>query len=145
MGVRLPNSGYGPGATYGVPVSDINVTPLVDVMLVLLIVFMIAAPLMASGVKVDLPTSNAKPLNEEKPPIAVSLDAHGQVYVDKTAVNENTLLPVLAQASSGDRERRIYLRGDQTLPYGKVIATMGEINDAGYAKVALVSEPPAHP
>jgi TolR protein len=145
MGVRLPNSGYGPGAAYGVPVSDINVTPLVDVMLVLLIVFMIAAPLMASGVKVDLPTSNAKPLNEEKPPIAVSLDAHGQVYVDKTAVNEKNLLPVLAQASSGDRERRIYLRGDQTLPYGKVIATMGEINDAGYAKVALVSEPPAHP
>ena len=145
MGVRLPHSGHGPGAAYGVPVSDINVTPLVDVMLVLLIVFMVAAPLMASGVKVDLPTSNAKPLNEEKPPIAVSLDAHGQVYVDKTAVNEKTLLPVLAQASNGDRERRIYLRGDQTLPYGKVIATMGEINDAGYAKVALVSEPPAHP
>ena len=142
MGARLPNSGHGPGAAYGVPVSEINVTPLVDVMLVLLIVFMVAAPLMASGVKVDLPTSNAKPLNEEKPPIAVSLDAHGRVYVDKTAVDEKTLLPALAQASGGDRERRIYLRGDQSLPYGKVIATMGEINDAGYAKVALVSEPP---
>jgi biopolymer transport protein TolR len=142
MGARLPNSGRLPGAAYGAPVSEINVTPLVDVMLVLLIVFMVAAPLMASGVKVDLPTSNAKPLNEEKPPIAVSLDAHGQVYVDKTAVDDKTLLPALAQASGGDRERRIYLRGDQSLPYGKVIATMGAINDAGYAKVALVSEPP---
>lgn len=145
MGVRLPNSGYGPGTAYGAPVSDINVTPLVDVMLVLLIVFMVAAPLMASGVKVDLPTSNAKPLNEEKPPIAISLDARGQVYVDKAAVDEKALLPALAQASGGDRERRIYLRGDRSLPYGKVIATMGAINDAGYAKVALVSEPPAHP
>jgi biopolymer transport protein TolR len=142
MGAKLQNNRGIPGANFGAPVSEINVTPLVDVMLVLLIVFMIAAPLMASGVKVDLPTSNAKPLNEEKPPIAVSLDAHGQVFVDKTAVTGQTLLPVLAKASAGDHDRRIYLRGDQSLSYGKVIATMGQINDAGYAKVALVSEPP---
>jgi biopolymer transport protein TolR len=142
MAARLPNPRSTPGAAFGAPVSEINVTPLVDVMLVLLIVFMIAAPLMASGVKVDLPTSNAKPLNEEKPPIAVSLDAKGNVYVDKTAVTDKTLLPALAQASAGDHDRRIYLRGDESLSYGRVIATMGEINDAGYAKVALVSEPP---
>ncbi|WP_233217162.1 biopolymer transporter ExbD [Trinickia dabaoshanensis] len=79
MGARIPNSGHGPRAAYGAPVSEINVTQLVDVMLVLLIVFMVAAPLMASGVQVDLPTGNAKPLNEEDPPIAVSRDAHGQV------------------------------------------------------------------
>ncbi|AIO30214.1 biopolymer transporter ExbD [Burkholderia pseudomultivorans] len=141
MGAKLSGP-RGPGASFGAPVSEINVTPLVDVMLVLLIVFMIAAPLMASGVKVDLPTSNARPLNEEKPPIAVSIDRRGQVFVDKSAVAAGQLRAALASATGGDRERRVFLRGDQALPYGTVIATMGEISDAGYAKVALVSEPP---
>ena len=140
MAVKLSNN-RGLNGTVA-PVSDINVTPMVDVMLVLLIVFMVAAPLMASGVKVDLPTSNAKPLTEEKPPIVVSLDSAGKLYIDKTQVSSSTLVAGLASAAAGDKERRINLRGDKGLAYGKVIETMGEINDAGYSKIALVSEPP---
>ncbi|KLU25263.1 biopolymer transporter ExbD [Caballeronia mineralivorans PML1(12)] len=143
MAVKLSNNR---GAVGGVPpVSEINVTPLVDVMLVLLIVFMVAAPLMASGVKVDLPTSNAKPLSEEKPPIAVSLNAAGKLYVDKTEVTNATLVGALTSATEGDKTRRINIRGDKGLAYGKVIEAMGEINDAGFSKIALVSEPPQTP
>lgn len=140
MGVKLnQNGGNRLGAA---PVSEINVTPLVDVMLVLLIVFMVAAPLMASGVKVDLPTSNARPLTEPKPPIVVSIDKEGKVYVDKTQVTQATLVAEVSKAAAGDKEHRIHLRGDQSLAYGKVIAAMGELNDAGYARIALVSEQP---
>lgn len=140
MAVKLSSNRAGNGIV--APVSEINVTPMVDVMLVLLIVFMVAAPLMASGVKVDLPTSNAKPLTEEKPPIVVSLDSAGNLFIDKTAVTSATLVAGLATAAAGDKERRVNIRGDKGLAYGKVIQTMGEINDAGYAKIALVSEPP---
>jgi biopolymer transport protein ExbD/biopolymer transport protein TolR len=139
MGARLTQ---GPARGIG-PVSDINVTPLVDVMLVLLIVFMVAAPMMAAGVKVDLPTSNAKPLEEPKAPIVVSIDAAGTVWVDRAAATPSTLLALVAREAGGDKERRIHLRGDQKLAYGKVVATMGALNDAGYARIALVSEAPA--
>jgi biopolymer transport protein ExbD/biopolymer transport protein TolR len=139
MGVRLSS---GPVHRPG-PVSDINVTPLVDVMLVLLIVFMVAAPMMTAGVKVDLPTSSAKPLEEPKPPIVVSIDASGTVFVNQTAATPDTLLPLMAQEAAGDKERRIHLRGDQALAYGRIVKTMGTLNDAGYARIALVSEAPA--
>ena len=140
MAVKLSNNRAGVGGV--APVSEINVTPLVDVMLVLLIVFMVAAPLMASGVKVDLPTSNAKPLNEEKPPVVVSLNAQGKLYVDKTEVSNANLVSVLTSATEGDKARRVNIRGDKGLAYGKVIETMGEINEAGFSKIALESEPP---
>ncbi|NVM74362.1 TolR protein [Duganella sp. SG902] len=140
MGVRLSS---GPVSRPS-PVSDINVTPLVDVMLVLLIVFMVAAPMMTAGVKVDLPTSNAKPLQEPKPPIVVSINAEGTVYVNQTAATPDTLLPLMAKEAEGDKERRIHLRGDQALAYGRIVQTMGTLNDAGYARIALVSEQPAH-
>ena len=124
------------------PVSDINVTPLVDVMLVLLIVFMVAAPMMATGVKVDLPTANTRPLEEPKPPIVISIDTAGTVYVNENAAKAGTadLLALVQQESKGDHERRIHLRADQALSYGKVVGTMGVLNDAGYARIALVSE-----
>ncbi|USX23151.1 biopolymer transporter ExbD [Oxalobacteraceae bacterium OTU3REALA1] len=139
MGVRLSSGpAHRPGS-----VSDINVTPLVDVMLVLLIVFMVAAPMMTAGVKVDLPTSSAKPLEEPKPPIVVSIDASGTVFVNQTAATPDTLLPLMAQEAAGDKERRIHLRGDQALAYGRIVKTMGTLNDAGYARIALVSEAPA--
>jgi biopolymer transport protein ExbD/biopolymer transport protein TolR len=139
MGVRLSS---GP-ATRPTPVSDINVTPLVDVMLVLLIVFMVAAPMMTAGVKVDLPTSNARPLQEPKPPIVVSINAEGTVYVNQTAATPETLLTLMTQEADGDKERRIHLRGDQALAYGRIVKTMGALNDAGYARIALVSEQPS--
>ncbi|MRW90476.1 protein TolR [Duganella sp. FT80W] len=140
MGVRLSS---GP-VSRPTPVSDINVTPLVDVMLVLLIVFMVAAPMMTAGVKVDLPTSNAKPLQEPKPPIVVSIDAEGTVYVNQTASTPDTLLALMAKEADGDKERRIHLRGDQALAYGRIVKTMGALNDAGYARIALVSEAPTN-
>ncbi|WP_026607180.1 protein TolR [Methylocapsa acidiphila] len=121
------------------PMSDMNVTPLVDVMLVLLIVFMVAAPLMAAGVPVDLPKAQAKPLVDQKQPIAVSISAEGKLYVDQREVASDELIMVLGENVDG-KERRIHVRGDKTIPYGKVIEVMGLINSAGYTKVALVSE-----
>jgi len=123
------------------PMSDMNVTPLVDVMLVLLIVFMVAAPLMATGVPIDLPKTQTKPLVDQKQPIAVSIDGDGNYFVDQRAVAADDLISVLAE-SADSKERRIHVRGDKNIPYGKVIELMGLINSAGYTKVALVSESP---
>ena len=136
------NQGGIPGAAPPV-VSDINVTPLVDVMLVLLIVFMVASQLAASGVKVDLPKSNAKPLTEPLPPVVVTIDAQGQVYVNQDAVVDGgSLVAALDRHTGGDKERRVHLRGDQKLSYGLVVKTMGQVTDAGYSRIALVSETP---
>jgi TolR protein len=123
------------------PMSDMNVTPLVDVMLVLLIVFMVAAPLMAAGVPVDLPKAQAKPLVDQKQPIAVSIDAAGKYFVDQREVAADELIMVLGE-NADSKDRRIHVRGDKTVAYGKVIEVMGLINSAGYTKVALVSESP---
>jgi biopolymer transport protein TolR len=121
------------------PMSDMNVTPLVDVMLVLLIVFMVAAPLMAAGVPVDLPKTQAKPLVDQKQPIAVSITGEGKLFVDQREVAADELILVLGE-NADSKERRIHVRGDRTIAYGKVIEVMGLINSAGYTKVALVSE-----
>jgi TolR protein len=123
------------------PMSDINVTPLVDVMLVLLIVFMVAAPLMAAGVPVDLPKAQAKPLIDQKPPIAVSIDGIGQLYVDTKPVNTDQLIGALSEGTD-NKDRRIHVRADKNIPYGKVIEVMALINTSGFTKVALVSEQP---
>jgi len=121
------------------PMSDMNVTPLVDVMLVLLIVFMVAAPLMAAGVPVDLPKTQAKPLVDQKQPIAISITGEGKLFVDQREVAADELILVLGE-NADSKERRIHVRGDKTIAYGKVIEVMGLINSAGYTKVALVSE-----
>ena len=125
------------------PLADINVTPLVDVMLVLLIVFMVAAPLMTSGIPVDLPKIQAKQLNDQKPPIVVSVDANGGFFVDKKEViGSDGLLASLNENSENNKDRRIHVRGDKSVAYGRIVEAMGIINAAGYAKVALVSETP---
>ncbi len=123
------------------PMSDMNVTPLVDVMLVLLIVFMVAAPLMAQGVPINLPKVQTKPLSDQKPPIGVSVDAAGQYYVDTKPVGAGQLVTTL-DAEDPTKDRRIHVRADSNLPYGKVVAVMGLINTAGFTKVALVSQQP---
>jgi biopolymer transport protein ExbD/biopolymer transport protein TolR len=123
------------------PIADINVTPLVDVMLVLLIVFMVAAPLMTAGVPVDLPKTQAKQLDDQQPPIVVSVDGNGVFFVDKReAGSTEGLLALLAESSGGAKDRRVHLRADKAVPYGKVAEAMGAISAAGYAKIALVSE-----
>ncbi|MGO4682157.1 ExbD/TolR family protein [Hyphomicrobium sp. 2TAF46] len=124
------------------PMSDINVTPLVDVMLVLLIVFMVAAPLMTSGIPVDLPKTQAKPLNDQKPPIAVSLDAGGKYFVGSTEVQPDQLLAVLLNQAENGLDQRIHVRADKDLPYRAILEVMGKITSAGFTKVALVSNPP---
>ena len=123
------------------PIADINVTPLVDVMLVLLIVFMVAAPLMTAGIPVDLPKTAAKQLNDQQPPIVVSVDAGGGFFVDKTEADDvQGLLTALKARSENDRDRQVHVRADKSVAYGRVAEAMGAINAAGYAKVALVSE-----
>jgi biopolymer transport protein TolR len=124
------------------PMSDMNVTPLVDVMLVLLIVFMVAAPLMAQGVPINLPKVQSKPLSDQKPPIGVSVDATGQYFVDTQPVPADQLVLALDHEDP-TRERRIHVRADKDISYGKVVAVMGLINSAGFSKVALVSEQPS--
>ena len=125
------------------PMADINVTPLVDVMLVLLIIFMITAPLLTTGVPINLPDSRAAALDQKAEPIQISLDATGAIYVDDEPVLQAGLadrLTVLSQQrAQGGEPPQVYLRADRTLDYGKVMAVMGELNHVGLNKVALVS------
>lgn len=124
------------------PMSDINVTPFVDVMLVLLIVFMVAAPLLTAGVQVDLPNSDAKQIDvEDSKPIEVSMSKDGKIYMGETEVTEKRLISLLAAMTDGNADRRIYIRGDESISYGKIMRVIGAINGAGFNKVALISEP----
>ena len=124
------------------PMAEINGTPMVDVMLVLLIIFMVAAPLLVAGVPVDLPDSKAGALDQEQKPVQISIDPSGAIFVDETPVPEEGLGTRLAGIAAASREEggpRIYLRADRQLDYGRVMRVMGEINNAGLRKVALVS------
>lgn len=136
-------SGRGRGRFKGAyrPSAEINVTPLVDVMLVLLIVFMVAAPLLTAGVPVDLPNSEAKPItDEENKPIEITLDKDGKVFIGETEVEKARLVPMLSAMTEGQTDRRIYIRGDQSLAYGGIMELIGAVNGAGFTKVALISE-----
>lgn len=121
--------------------SEINVTPFVDVMLVLLIVFMVAAPLLTSGVPIDLPKTQAKALNIDAKPITISVDGEGRLFLQEDEISEADLitkLTALADARAG-LDERILVRGDQASNYGLVLKVMGTINTAGYKKIGLVS------
>ena len=122
--------------------SEINVTPFVDVMLVLLIVFMVTAPLLTVGVPVDLPKTTASNLQGNDEPLAVSLDGQGKIYLMETEVALDDLAPRLAAISQGASDRRIFIRADQSLNYGRVLQVMGTINSAGFTRVALVAQSP---
>jgi biopolymer transport protein TolR len=120
--------------------SDINVTPMVDVMLVLLIVFMVAAPLLTVGVPIDLPKTQAKELNTDSKPVTVSVNPDGQVYVGEEAVPIEGLVAKLATAAPNGTDQRIYVRGDTTANYGAVMKVMGALSGAGYAKIGLITQ-----
>lgn len=123
------------------PMAEINVTPFVDVMLVLLIVFMVAAPLLTAGVPIDLPNSKAKAIqNEDNKPIEITIDRDGNIFLGETAVKEDALVSVLTPMMEGQEERRIYIRADRTLDYGRVMSVLGLMNSAGFSRVALISE-----
>jgi biopolymer transport protein TolR len=129
----------------GVPrygaMADINMTPFIDVMLVLLIIFMVAAPLLTTGVSVDLPRASATALNVDRKPIAVSLNEQGQLYVMDEPIADADLVAKLQAVSQSDVEQRIYLRASKAVPYGRVAEIMAAVTTAGYKKVALVTEP----
>lgn len=123
------------------PMAEINVTPFVDVMLVLLIVFMVAAPLLTAGVPIDLPDSAAKPIQEEEnKPIEISVSTEQKIFIGETEVEMARLIPLLSAMTEGQIDRRIYIRADQGLSYGRVMEVIGAVNGAGFNKVALISE-----
>ena len=120
--------------------SQINVTPFVDVMLVLLIVFMITAPLLTVGVSVDLPKTKAAQLNSKGDPVVVSIKQNGDLYIQERLIDTLKLLPRLNAISSGNKNLRIYVRGDKNVPYGIVLDTIAKIKSSGFKKVALVAK-----
>jgi biopolymer transport protein TolR len=122
--------------------SEINVTPMVDVMLVLLIIFMVSAPLLTVGVPLDLPQTQAKTLDQDKEPLTVSVNLKGQVYLQNTEIGLEELVPKLKAITEarGGAEERIFVRGDQQVDYGTVMKVMGRISAAGFRRVALVTE-----
>jgi len=122
--------------------SDINVTPFVDVMLVLLIVFMVSAPLLTVGVPLDLPQSQAKSLEQDKEPLTVSVNSQGQIFLQNTEIKADDLVPKLKAITDarGGVDERIYVRGDRKVDYGTMMRVMGRLSAAGYHRVALVTE-----
>ena len=120
--------------------SQINVTPFVDVMLVLLIVFMITAPLLTVGVSVDLPKTKASQLNSKGDPIIISIKKNGELFIQERKIDSLQLLPRLKAISSGNKNLRIYVRGDKNVSYGIVLDTIAKIKSSGFKKVALVAK-----
>lgn len=123
-------------------VNEINMVPFIDVMLVLLIIFMVTAPLLTAGVPVNLPDSRAKALDQEQEPVQVSLDEEGRIFVGENEVTEAILPDVLDEVAAGGdpaNPRQVFLRADRALDYGRVMRVMGELNRAGLNRVALVT------
>lgn len=123
--------------------AEINVTPLVDVMLVLLLIFMLTAPLLTVGVPVELPKTSAAKLNDQVEPLVVSVDASGRVFLQETEIDYTTLVPRLLAVTNNNPEAKIYVRGDKSISYGQIMETMGAIAAAGFHKVSLLAELPS--
>lgn len=136
--IKPPKSGRG---RYQ-PLAEINVTPFVDVMLVLLIVFMVTAPLLTAGVPVDLPKAQAQNLPQDDKPLEIAIDQNGAIFIADTQIELAQLVPRLQAIAGGRRDTRIYVRGDRSLDYGRVMGVIGAINAAGFTKVALLTEQP---
>ncbi|MDT3683533.1 MAG: protein TolR [Pseudorhodoplanes sp.] len=122
--------------------AEINVTPMVDVMLVLLIIFMVSAPLLTVGVPIDLPQTQAKSMDQDKEPLAVSVDEKGKVFLQDSEISVEELIPKLKAVTEarGGMDERIYVRGDRKVDYGTVMRVMGRLSAAGFRRVALVTE-----
>ena len=137
MGAKLNTSGRGRKKHQAF--AEINVTPFVDVMLILLIVFMVTAPLMTAGIAVDLPQSKAQSLNEDNnAPVEVTMSDKG-LFIGESEVSEDRLVPLLTAMTQNKEDRRIYLRADKSLNYGDVMRVLGSMNAGGFQKVALIS------
>ncbi len=123
------------------PMSEINVTPFVDVMLVLLIIFMVTAPLLTVGVQVDLPETSADTLPEESEPLTLTINSKGEVFIQEAKIEFDNLIRKILAVSNNRTDTRIYVRGDKTINYGRVLEVMGKLSGSGFTKVALISEP----
>ena len=124
------------------PMAEINVTPFVDVMLVLLIVFMVTAPLLTVGVPIDLPKTKAQALSQPEEPLVISVNAAGEIYIQESTVEIENLVPRLLAITENKPDTRIYVRGDRTINYGPIMQVMGTVNVAGFNRVALIAELP---
>jgi biopolymer transport protein TolR len=140
LGSSAAGGGRATGAGGQRPLSDINVTPLVDVMLVLLVIFIITAPLMASSIKLDLPQTDAGQPNDTPKFVGVSVDAAGKVFFNDQPVTDEQLAERLQQAAADSKDTEVQLRADQTVPYGRVVALMGIANKAGLSRIGFVTE-----
>ena len=139
MGIAVKKAGRGRRHR---PMGEINVTPFVDVMLVLLIVFMVTAPLLTVGVEVDLPKTKAGQINADAAPLVVSIKADGSLHLQDTEVPADALVPRLEAISNANPLVRIFVRGDKAVAYGEVLGVMGRIQAAGFERVALVAQLP---
>ncbi|MGO8801165.1 MAG: ExbD/TolR family protein [Roseiarcus sp.] len=144
MGMSIAAGRKGGRRRRGVPrygaMADINMTPFIDIMLVLLIIFMVAAPLLATGVAVDLPQTKAGPLNIDQKPISIAINDQGQLFLMDAPIANDDLIAKLQGVAGGGFDERIYLRADKGIPYGRVAEVMASLAGAGYKKVALVTE-----
>lgn len=129
-----------PGEEQYRPLAEINVTPMVDVMLVLLVIFMVTAPLLTVGVPLNLPKSSAAQVTEPKEPIVLSLDAHGGTFLGDERIDESALKDRLSALAAEDPERIVYVRGDRTISYDRLMAMLGLVSNAGFTKVSLLAE-----
>ena len=123
------------------PFSEINVTPFVDVMLVLLIIFMVTAPLLTVGVQVDLPESNADSIQSNDEPLEITISKDGTIYIQETSIQLKELVPKLTAITNNNLDTKIYVRGDAIIDYGKVMKVLGELSGSGFTKVALITKP----
>ena len=124
------------------PMSAINVTPFVDVMLVLLVVFMVAAPLLTVGVPVDLPQTQAPPITEPKEPLVITINSEGRIFIQDTDVPSESLVPRLGAITGNNPDALLYVRGDKAINYGRVLEVMSLVSSAGFRKVSLIAAPP---
>ncbi len=140
MAVALPGRGNGQNHRYR-PMSEINVTPMVDVMLVLLVIFMVAAPLLTVGVPVDLPQTQAPAINQPQEPLVITVNAQGQMFLQNDQIADDQLIPRLQAITKANPNADIYVRGDRATNYGRVMEIMGLVSAAGFDKVSLITEP----
>ena len=141
MAISVPNGAMGAEEEAYRPMAEINITPMVDVMLVLLIIFMVTAPLLVAGVPVELPNTAAARLSQPKKPMIVSLAADGSVYTREEQVAKDSLVPKLAQLRATEGDAVVYVRADKKSVYGEVMEILGKVGQSGYGRVSLLSQP----
>jgi biopolymer transport protein TolR len=121
--------------------ADINVTPMVDVMLVLLIIFMVTAPMMTQGVDVNLPETTAKPLRQEEEPLIITINKKGEIFLNKIRLDQSLLKQQLSTSSKIDKDKPIFLKADKQVPYGLVVSVMADIKESGFDKLGMITQP----